>query len=229
MWETLRFRCAGWLGRRRALFYAVNRARGRPGLVDARTDITIEGFPRSGNTFAVRAFLLANPSASVASHWHAPAQLHESVRRGFPSIVVVREPAAAASSLLVRRPDLPAAAVVRSYLEFHQAILPLANDVVIAPFEEVTTDFGRTIARVNQRFRGSFTLFRHDRQNVEAVFAAMDAFNKAAFGGSISARHVPRPDPAREALSRQVRFEALHRELAAAGDLHRALLAQARK
>src|SRR4051794_35640317 len=60
---------------------------------DRTTDIVIEGFPRSGNTFAVVAFRLAQSRAmQVAHHLHIPAQLLWADRVGMPSMVLVRNP-----------------------------------------------------------------------------------------------------------------------------------------
>jgi hypothetical protein len=45
-------------------------------LVDRTTQLVIEGFPRSGNTFAVVAFEQAQrQSVRIAHHLHAPAQV----------------------------------------------------------------------------------------------------------------------------------------------------------
>src|SRR2546422_7828125 len=53
--------------------------------VGDRTEMMIEGYPRSGNTFAVAAFRLAQQRpVIVAHHLHSPAQVLEAVRRRIP-------------------------------------------------------------------------------------------------------------------------------------------------
>jgi hypothetical protein len=52
-------------------------------LVDRRTQIVIEGFPRSGNTFAVVALQQAQrESVRVARHLHMPEQVIRAAKSG---------------------------------------------------------------------------------------------------------------------------------------------------
>src|SRR5215210_2906944 len=67
-----------YVGRHPFLFYNFYRLKPsyRDLLVARRTQIVIEGFPRSGNTFAVVAFEQAQrESVRVAHHLHMPAQV----------------------------------------------------------------------------------------------------------------------------------------------------------
>lgn len=66
------------------LYLQVARWRHRGAPVASDTQL-IEGFPRSGNTFAVAAFDLAQARpVEVAHHGHASAQVIEAVRRTSP-------------------------------------------------------------------------------------------------------------------------------------------------
>jgi len=88
-----------------ALFPLQTAARGhRARAVDRATELVIEGFARSGNTFAVAAFSLAQPRpVRLAHHLHAPAQVLLAARMGIPCIVLVRDPVDAVASRLIRR------------------------------------------------------------------------------------------------------------------------------
>ena len=69
------------------------------------TDIVVEGFPRSGNTFAVFALRDASDGRlSVASHVHHPSQVKLAVRKGLPTLLVIREPVACLASYLIAGP-----------------------------------------------------------------------------------------------------------------------------
>jgi hypothetical protein len=78
------------------------RALRRGEVVDARTDIVIEGFPASANTFAVAAFRLAQEPRymRIAHHTHVPAQVIEATRLGVPAILLIREPMQAVLSVM---------------------------------------------------------------------------------------------------------------------------------
>ena len=116
-------------------------------LVSPSTELVIEGFPRSGNTFAVAAFMLSQPRpVRIAHHHHhVPAQIVYAVRRGIPTLVVVWKPDDAVLSLVIREPFVSIEEALRDYRLFHERIFPYAYGYVVATFEEVTSDFGKVI------------------------------------------------------------------------------------
>ena len=118
------------------------------------TDVVIEGFPRSGNTFAVAAFHLAQlpKDVKIAHHAHVPAQLLQAVRLGLPAVLLVREPEECVLSLVVRDPSLGVRGVLRGWVRFHEPLVGLRDSVVVATFEEATTDVGGIVRRVNELF-----------------------------------------------------------------------------
>src|SRR5687768_15078094 len=76
-------------------------------IVEAGTELVIEAFPRSGNTFAVVAFQLAQARpVKIAHHLHAAAQVTRGVRLRKPTLVLIRDPLKAVSSHLVREPSV---------------------------------------------------------------------------------------------------------------------------
>jgi len=74
--NILRHRAKYWLGRRPRLYHWTYRLRDgyADRLVTDATDLCVEGFPRSANSFAVGAFEHAQPEPlSIAHHNHVPA------------------------------------------------------------------------------------------------------------------------------------------------------------
>ncbi len=119
-------------------------------------DTLIEGFPRSANTYAVEAFrLLQNRQCAIGNHFHNPAQFALAERYGLPAMLLLREPEGAVVSFAAYqatgvRPALQA------YIRFHAPLLRRMRSFVVAPFEEVTSDFSRSIARLNACFGCDF-------------------------------------------------------------------------
>lgn len=72
--------------------YARIRTGKRLRLSDEDTDLAIEGFPRSGNTFSRYLFEAAFPNANLASHVHAIAALKAAMRYKKPIILLLRDP-----------------------------------------------------------------------------------------------------------------------------------------
>jgi hypothetical protein len=128
--------------------------------VKRTTEIVIEGYPRSGNTFAVVAFRLAQGrEIEIAHHLHAAAQIKRAARLDVPAIVLIREPSEAILSLLVRDPYASARWALRSYIRFYSAVVPYLEKAVVAPFATVISDLASIIRMVNKRYGTAFKEF----------------------------------------------------------------------
>jgi hypothetical protein len=149
----------------------------RPGpeAVGPQTQIVIDGYTRSAVTFAVFAFQMAQTTpVRVAHHLHAPAQLIRASRAGIPAIAVIREPEEAVLSAMIREPYVSPKAALVAYTRFYQALEPHRDRLVSGAFEEVTSDFGAVVRRVNRRFGTSFGEFEHSDANVRACFQLVE-------------------------------------------------------
>ena len=158
------------------------------------TDAVIEGFPRSANTFAVIAFQLAqSESIRVAHHLHVPSQVIAAAKWGIPTMVLVRDPEQAILSLVQLQPHITLQQGLKDYVRFYRRILPYREHFIVAPFEEVSTDFGALIRRLNAHFGTSFQEFHHTDGNVARCFALIERY-----GGA-------RPSQQREAMKSEHR------------------------
>jgi hypothetical protein len=173
------------------------------------TDIVIEGFPRTGTTFAVEAFRMAQPErVEVACHVHAPAQLIAAAKRGIPALALVREPEDTVLSFVIRHSHIGIRQAVRGFVRFYEPLLPYADDLVVATFDDVTTDFGEVTRRVNKRFDTSFAEFEHTRENERRCFEAIDrAYAMRDERGSALEAIVARPSEMRRDLKDRLRGE----------------------
>lgn len=166
-----------------------------------RTQIIIEGFPRSGNTFAFFALThaerLAGREVAIASHVHTPSQVKLAVSQRFPTLYVIREPLDTITSLLIAAPHVRFESALREYVHHHREIFGARDRFVIASFDDVTGDFGAVTARVNAAFGTSFACFESTEAHTEAVFAAIDENHRVLHGGTENV--VPRPSSLRKA------------------------------
>lgn len=143
----------------------------RPG-----TDVVIEGYPRSANTFAVAAFAAAQPDpVRIAHHVHAPAQVIAAVHRRLPTLVLIRDPEEAVTEFVLLKPVLTVAQALRGWMRFYGPLLPYRGRFVGARTEEVLSDFGLVIRRLNERFGTSFVEFAGTE---EATLAARRAIGE---------------------------------------------------
>jgi hypothetical protein len=180
---------------------------GLPHVVGSGSEAVLEGYPRSGNTFAVAAFRLAQRRpVQLAHHVHAPAQILEGLRLGLPVVLLIRWPEEAILSVVIRT-RIGMEQALRMYVRFYTRVLPQRNEVVVAPFPTVVTAFGSIIRDMNDRFGTHFREFVHTEENVRRVFDSVEARGRrdATRRGRGHEIGVARPSARRETLKAALR------------------------
>ena len=188
-----------WSRHSQLAYPVVMAVRRRPGrrFVGPRTDLVIDGFERSGNTFAYFAFLDANGDRfRIGHHTHSTAQLHWARRLHVPAVVPVREPDACALSAAIRWPERALDDILEDYITFHARVTDLTDHVDVVDFDRITTDFGGVVADLNDRHGTTFTRFTGDDEARERVFAAIDDHTRAGLG-HLDTTALPRPSAER--------------------------------
>lgn len=206
------------LARYPRLYLALARRRYGSRVLGPGTDIVIEGFPRSANTFAVSAFELAQERpVTVAHHLHAAAHVVRAVEVGVPVILLVRRPEDAIVSVLLRKPALEPGPVAAAYLRFYEGVQPVLDGCVVAEFDQVIGDFGHVIDRVNRRYGTAFTPFEHTDDNVSRAFGRIESENRSRAAGALVESAVARPsgERAERAAAVRRRVDALPAEVRA--------------
>jgi hypothetical protein len=136
-------------------------------VIDRDTELVIDGYNRSANTFTVYAFQLSQPRpVRVAHHLHAPAQILAAVHAGLPTLVLIRDPHGAVLSQAVREPHVSLKYALWAYIRFYTCLLPHRTGFVVGDFDQTTNDFGSVIRRLNQVFGTSYAEFVHTDENV---------------------------------------------------------------
>jgi hypothetical protein len=181
----------------------------RPGkretLARRDTAIVIDGFLRSGNTFSVAAFMVANgPDLHIGRHLHGAPHLLRAARLGVPAVLLVRRPADAVASYLVRRPTLTPPDALLEYLDMYRTAWPARNAYVVGIFDQVVSDFGQVVRAVNRRFGTGFRPYEPTEANRAAAFAIVEEMNRRECRGEVVETHVGRPSGEREARKREV-------------------------
>lgn len=193
-----------------------------------RTEITIDGFPRSANSYAWFAFQVSNPSRGLSGHTHSSRALVRSVEAGIPAVLLLRDPGDCLPSYLQHQEGAAFASVARAFSRFHERLLPIADRLIVAPFPMVVEDFGCVIDRVNRTFGADFSRYERTTSNESEVMRRVEASMLAHTGGVHSERHVARPSserqPADVILSRLSRRDLFHLKRAQA--VHREFLAR---
>ncbi len=158
-----------------ALYLPVARIKYRQQVVGPDAKLVIDGFTRSGVTFAVIAFQACQRTPTRVAHTlHAPAHLVAAIRRRIPTLVAIRDPEAAVLSAIIREPYVTAEQGLRSWIRFYRHLLPYRDGFVLGMFDDIVTDYGGVIRQVNERFGTSFDEFVHSHRNVETCFEIIE-------------------------------------------------------
>jgi hypothetical protein len=178
-------------------------------MVTRNTRITIEGYPRSANTYAVYAFRHSNPDIGwneIGHHLHVQAQILRSRDYGIPVILLIRHPLEAVRSLVVRHRFIPVHEALADYTRFYTDLLTLCDSFVIADFDAAINDVGGVTGQLNRRFGTTFNQFPDgDEQAKAAVFKEIDRRNRNMDKGRVT--HLYRPDEGKEALKDAVNID----------------------
>lgn len=139
-----------------------------------KTDIVIEGFPRSANTFAVLAFQeVQKKSFKIAHHLHVPAQYIYSIRLNIPTIILVRNPIDAVISLVIRSPYIDMKNAFKDYIAYYCTLLSYDENYVVAPFEDVINNYHKIICLVNKKCNVNFELYFNDYDKDHKILTAI--------------------------------------------------------
>lgn len=115
-----------------------------------RTDICIEGFESSANSYTLNIIRHLTDDPEIAHHTHVAANVKLAQRYTVPTLILYRHPRDAIASLVSRfRPDLYEAVI--SYITFYKEILPYIEDVLLISFEEATQDTENMIKKVKNK------------------------------------------------------------------------------
>jgi hypothetical protein len=203
------------MGRHPSLFFGllgVQQRLGQSGgkaVIARDTEIVIEGFLRSANSFATRAFLSAQPRrVRVANRTHVPATIIRAAQWNVPTLVLIREPKDLVLSYILKKPFITAADGFKEYIAYYRDIAPYRDDYVVASFDEVTTDFGVVIDRLNRRFSTHFERFDHTAENERDVFSLIERNDRRLVGDDVSRISVPLPEKERVKEDHRRQFES---------------------
>lgn len=183
------------------------------------TEVVIDGFPRSANTFAAESFRMANPECSIAHHLHDRTRIRRAVARRIPVILVIRQPDGCVNSFVNGIPGTEVDFFYAAYAKFYEGLIDDLSGMVIADFDEITTAWSNIVERVNKKFGTSYEAAGEDSHStiLRRVddFGRSHAFGQATFDDAHFEMVVSRPSTSRtwvnvsELASPQTRQRAL--------------------
>ena len=210
LWWALRLRLWHLSAWQFAYLYALSFL--RPDLyeksVHSDTDVVIEGFPRSANTFLVHAFEMAvSGKLKVAHHFHDPCQIGLAIRSQIPCFVIIRNPLDAIVSWKLKAPNIDVRLMLRIYDSFYRYAFE-KEQVIFLRYSDVV---GYTPKIVRAILQHSEPSLQADLASLteERIFHSIDNHKRAREGkhsGNFDLT-VARPTKEKEDLKRTLRSD----------------------
>lgn len=115
------------------------------------TDIVIEGYPRSSNSFTIWMLTVlqgGKPDLRIAHHIHSIENLRLGLHFGKPLLLLLRAPQDAILSYMIYS-DRTVEYATDRYVRFHSDVLALPRMPAVVDFETVVSDFNQVVRVVN--------------------------------------------------------------------------------
>lgn len=193
------------------------------------TDLTIEGYPRSANTFAVDTLTMlaerTGRSLRIAHHTHDPENLLLALARGVPGILLIRSPHAAIASFCLYS-KAPLTRAIRRYEAFYETLLPYRDALMVAPFDAIVADPNTLVAAANAHFDLALPISPDPISDMPAIQARETARAALAYSTEDYPYRVAVPTAARRQSLRDVADQVKERlaKQPRAEDLYHAFL-----
>ncbi len=110
-------------------------------LAGPETDLVVEGFPGSANSWTANAIRRAiDQPVRIESHFHYTVQLRRALAHGVPTVVLLREPGAACDSLKSKEPQTFDSLILLHWLFYYRWVARHHHALTLVRFEDVTRD-----------------------------------------------------------------------------------------
>lgn len=174
------------------------------------TEMVVEGYPRSSNTFTVDFLSLllkrAGKAAHIAHHTHDVTNLLLGLKMGVPAVVLLRNPVDAVASFMIYS-NLGVEEAVTRYVDFYRPLLSVRKRTLIVPFEVLTGDFNLFVTALNERFGMTLPLSEDMTTDSAKVKEVEAERGKKIYAEEDYASRVAVPNEERKAKAESVRTE----------------------
>lgn len=187
-----------------AIYGAIAAFKGNPFRVKKDTDFLIDGFPRSANSFVEALIRITQPKDWIlAHHTHAPASVIEAVRRGIPTLVLIRDPrdAIASFSEMAERP-VNTEVLLREYISFYRAVVDCRSGYILVDFTGIPDGLTELPRIAKERFDFDMQQFRISERLIAEAYDLVDTLGNERNGVSKD-RYSPFRSDEDKALRRQ--------------------------
>ena len=114
------------------------------------TDLVIEGYPRSGNSYLFVAIKKTNPELKISSHTHSIANVKRAITYKKKVVILIRSPLEAVSSILIFHKNLSIALALKDYYVFYDFVLRNKNKFLIIDSNRMFKDKEYLVKKIKE-------------------------------------------------------------------------------
>lgn len=154
--------------------------------LNSTTEVLVDSYPRSANSFFEAAFTRAHCGrVEVAHHSHAAAQVLAGVRRGLPAIVLLRDPQEAIASFFeMHGGGLPIWLCTQEYIEFYSKLIPVLDKLIVVDTASIEQRFYDLMLLLKEQHGLSVEPYVIDNNVRQELFSDVDLTGKARNGST---------------------------------------------
>ena len=181
------------------------------------TELYIDGYPRSGNTFLVHLCRRLFPDITIASHLHKIAPIRFMLRKGVRVLITFRDPLESVSSNYLmyfssRNGDMPdkisnrvLRLLLNDYIEYYSFVLKHRENLSLVSFRRLTSETQKVADQLAQVIRQPSI----SEPQLAAAVSSYKASSESKANPLISMVPTPEKDRLKEGIRDVMRSEAL--------------------
>lgn len=179
-------------------------------VVNSSSDLVVEGYPRSANTYCVncieRAARLGGRSLRIAHHTHDIRNVELGIFLECPVLVLIRDPACAIASYALYM-DLPIKSATAQYMTFYERLLSLPRKYVAVDFSVVVGGINRVLKGLSDEFALELGVFQDPARASIDIVDELRSRSVSHHGNETFIRKGSVPDDNRAQFSKAMRAE----------------------
>ena len=150
--------------------------------VKENSDIVIEGFVRSSNTYFENNFRFSNPSLKIAHHNHQISQLYFADKFNKTIVFLIRQPIdSIISAYIYWAKSTHPNKILIEWIKYHKNVINMNLDINVYSFSDVVTDYNSVISDLNKKTNSNFLLADEDilhKKTFENIKENLKGINK---------------------------------------------------
>ena len=118
-------------------------------LCERESDLCLEAYPSSANSFLCRVVKYLNKDLNIAQHTHSIANIKIALKYNIPVVIIIRDPLEAISSRVVRF-NTGIGQGIFEYINFYEFVAEHFDKLIVVCFEDVVKNTSSVLQKIRK-------------------------------------------------------------------------------